>query len=116
MSSPDVDASAAARVEAASLAAVAAAEQALADGETAHISDEAVQRLITAGTRLYAHKVEQERRAFSPLPSPAAVTATEAVVLLSGMLRALNLSLFDLSMWMDGRADTSMHTSRDAKP
>ena len=102
MSSPgDVDA--ASRLEAAAAAALAAAEQALADGATDKISDEAVQRLLTAGTRLFAHKVEQERREFLPLTAPNAVTATEAVVVLSGLLRAVNLSIFDLSMWVEGR-------------
>jgi len=102
MSSPgDVDA--ASRLEAAAAAAFAAAEQVVADGATDRISDETVQRLLTAGTRLFAHKVEQERREFLPLTAPNAVTATEAVVVLSGLLRAVNLSIFDLSMWVEGR-------------
>ena len=108
MSSPAADTSpersATARLEIAAASAFAAAEQALADGRTADISDVTVQRLIAAGVRLYAHKVEHERRDLSPLPSPGAITATDAVVVLSGMLRALNLNLFDLSMWMDGRS------------
>jgi hypothetical protein len=102
MSSPsDIDA--ASRLDTAAAAAFAAAEQAMADGTTNRISDEAVQRLLTAGARLYARKVEQERREFSPLVAPHAVTATEAVVTLSGVLRAVNLSIFDLSMWVEGR-------------
>jgi hypothetical protein len=104
MSSPDADTGAASPLEAAAAAVLAAPEQALADGTTERISDAAVQRLLTAGIRIYAHKVEHERREFAPVASASAITATEAVVVLSGMLRALNLSLFDLSMWMDGRA------------
>jgi hypothetical protein len=104
MSSPKTDASAVTRLEAAAVAAFAAAEQALADGVTGEISEEAVQRLLTAGTRLYARKVEHEGREFLPLTSAGAATATETVTVLSGMLRAANLSTFDLSMWVDGRA------------
>src|SRR5262245_34220617 len=104
MSSPANDADSASRLEAAAIAAFAAAEQAVADGTTDQISDEAVQRLLTAGTRLFARKVEQERRQFSPLESSNAVSATEAVMVLSGMLRAVNLSIFDLSMWVEGRS------------
>ena len=103
MSSPEINAGAVSRLEAAAIAAFAAAEQALAEGTTADITDEAIQRLLTAGTRLFARKVEQERRDFLPLASPNAVTATETVVVLSGMLRATNLNMFDLSMWVDGR-------------
>ena len=104
MSSPETDAGAVSRLEAAAIAAFAAAEQALADGTTGSISDETVQRLLTAGTRLFARKVEHERREFLPLISANAASATETVVVLSGMLRAVNLSIFDLSMWVDGRA------------
>jgi len=104
MSSPGIEAGAVMRLEEAAVAALSAAEQAIADNVADEISDAAVQRLLTAGTRLFARKVEHENREFLPLTSPTAATATEAVVLLSAMLRAVNLSLFDLSMWMDGRA------------
>jgi hypothetical protein len=74
-------------------------EQALRDGETENIPDETVQRLLTAGTRLFANKVEMEERFFSPYTGPEAVTATDVVMTCSDMLRAVNLSTFDLAMW-----------------
>ena len=75
------------------------AERALLDGQTENISDETVQRLLTAGTRLFANKVEMEDRYFSPYTDPEAVTATDVVMTCSDMLRAVNLSTFDLAMW-----------------
>lgn len=102
MSSSNVDAAAAQRLEAAVGAAVAAANELLDQGATAQVSDDVVQRLLTAGTRLYARKAELERRNFAAL-SPQGVTATDAVTVMSSMLEAVNLSVFDLSMWVDGR-------------
>lgn len=98
MSTPDADA---ARLAAAAGEALAAAERALAGEATAAVSDEAVQRLLTAGTRLFARKVEAEGRYFPPLTGHDAATATDVAVLVTEMLRAVNLNLFDLSMWAD---------------
>ncbi len=86
-------------LDAAALTALESAEKALADGTTDRISDETVQRLLTAGTRLFANKVEMEDRFFLPFTSPEAATATDVVVTVSDMLRAVNLNTFDLSMW-----------------
>jgi hypothetical protein len=97
-SSPEGEAIAA-RFEAAAREASAAAESALASGSTAAIADAPLQQLIVAGARLYARKLEEERRALSPLPSPDALTATEAAELVTEILRAVDLNLFDLAMW-----------------
>ncbi len=86
-------------IEAAALTALDVAEKALNDGTTDQISDETVQRLLTAGTRLFANKVEMEDRFFLPFTSPEAATATDVVVTVSDMLRAVNLNTFDLAMW-----------------
>ncbi len=86
-------------LEAAARTALDIAEKALNDGTTDQISDEAVQRLLTAGTRLFANKVEMEDRFFLPFTSPEATTATDVVVTVSDMLRAVNLNTFDLAMW-----------------
>ena len=96
MSSSDIDFPA---LDAAALKALEVAEKALMSGETEGISDETVQRLLTAGTRLFANKVEMEDRFFSPYTGPEAVTATDVVMTCSDMLRAVNLSTFDLAMW-----------------
>ena len=97
-STPDGGA-AASRLNAAAADAFAAAEQALAEETTAAVSDTAVQQLITAGTRLFARKVELEQRYFSPLAAPNAVTPTDAAMLMVELMRAVDLNLFDLSMW-----------------
>ena len=86
-------------IEAAARTALDVAEKALNDGTTDQISDETVQRLLTAGTRLFANKVEMEDRFFLPFTSPEAATATDVVVTVSDMLRAVNLNTFDLAMW-----------------
>ena len=75
------------------------AEKALNDGPTDNIPDDTVQRLLTAGNRLFANKVEMEDRFFLPFTSPEATTATDVVVVVSDMLRAVNLNTFDLAMW-----------------
>jgi hypothetical protein len=88
-----------AALEAAATKALEVAETALIRGETEGISDETVQRLLTAGTKLFANKVEMEERFFSPYTAAEAVTATDVVMTCSDMLRAVNLSTFDLAMW-----------------
>ncbi len=102
MSSSKTDVSAAQRLEAAVNAIYADADELLKNEQTAQVSDDVIQRLLTAGTKLYARKAELERRNFSPLV-PQGVTATDAVVVMGGMLESVNLSTFDLSMWVDGR-------------
>jgi len=95
----DETANSATRLQASADEAFAAAEQMLADASTADIADATVQQLLSAGTRLFARKIEQERRYFSPLSAADAVTPTEAAVMVTELLRAVNLNLFDLSMW-----------------
>ena len=96
MSSSSADAAALDRLAGEALA---IADAALANGSTAAISDAAVAQLITAGARLFAAKVEHERRYFAPLTGPDALTATEAATVVTEILRAVDLNLFDLSMW-----------------
>ncbi|HEY4141174.1 MAG TPA: hypothetical protein VGM57_07170 [Pseudolabrys sp.] len=106
MSSSKVDVTAVKRLEEAVDAVYAAANDLLNDGATMQVQDEVIQRLLTAGTKLYARKAELEQRNFSPLV-PQSVTATDAVVVMGGMLDSVNLSTFDLSMWVDGRPRSS---------
>jgi len=70
----------------------------IANGETGEVASEDVARAMTAVVKLYASKAERE----GSLPQPFtanSVTPTEAVVVVSEMLRALDISLFDLAMW-----------------
>jgi hypothetical protein len=93
-SSDDQDTLAKAATDALSLA-----EKLLNEGATAKIADETVQRLLTAGARLYANKMELEDRWFAPFPSEESVTATDVVMNVCEMLRFADLNIFDLAMW-----------------
>lgn len=87
------------RIEAAAREALSATNEALAAGTTGRISDETVQQMLTAGMKLFACKMEAEGRYFSPITGPDAVTATEGAMLMTELMRAVDLNLFDLSMW-----------------
>ena len=79
-----------------------AVREAVEAGETQKFSDETVQKLMTAAVKLFAAKVEQEDRFFSPLLDPGKlVTPTDVVVTVSEILRAVNLNTFDLAMWFN---------------
>ena len=75
------------------------AEKLVSEGATAKVSDETVQRLLTAGARLYANKMELEDRWFAPFPNAESVTATDVVMNVCEMLRFADLNIFDLAMW-----------------
>ena len=78
------------------------AQQALADDELDQFSEESVQQLMTSAVKLFAAKVEAEDRFFLPvLDREGALTATEAVVAVSEILRAVELNPFDLAMWFN---------------
>jgi hypothetical protein len=82
----------------------AAAAFAAAAERTAHLEprvglgEAELAAVITAAVKLYAAKVEAEGVAFAPV-APDKVTPTEVVLVVSAMLRALDISLFDLAMW-----------------
>lgn len=85
--------------EQAALAAFLAMERIMSDGTSSRVSDLAIQQIITAGARLFAAKIDQEQRTFLPVVAPHAITATEAAVLSTELLPAVDLNLFDLSAW-----------------
>ena len=74
------------------------AERALATGAASQIASGDIERVLTAAMKLYAAKAEAEA---SPPPPVSAerITPTEVVVVISETMRAVNLNLFDLSMW-----------------
>jgi hypothetical protein len=75
-----------------------AAEQVLASGAVAQIDSADIERALTAAMKLYAAKAEAEAAPPPPV-SADRLTPTEAVVVISETMRAVNLNLFDLSMW-----------------
>ena len=96
---PEDAAALAAELAAAADRAFALAEKALDEGGTEAVGDETVQKLLTAGARLFSRKLELEDRYFLPFVSRQAATATDVVSTVSEMLRAVNLNTFDLTMW-----------------
>ena len=87
-------------VDSAADAAFAAAKAALADATVGDISDEAIQKLMRAAAKLYCAKLTEDQGYFGPFLDSEIVTATEAVVAIAEIMRAVDLNTFDLAMWM----------------
>jgi hypothetical protein len=66
--------------------------------ETPTLSDADIQARLTEAVRLYAGRVE-ENGALSAFSSEQSVTATEVMVTVTAMLKAVNLQVFELGMW-----------------
>ena len=73
-------------------------ERALSSNDFSRITSGELERVITAAVKLYAAKAEAEGTLAAPV-SEEKTTPTEVVVFVSEMLRAVNLSVFDLAMW-----------------
>jgi hypothetical protein len=80
----------------------ALARQSLTSDKLDAISDADLERILTAAVKLYVAKAE-ESGAYPPPVAADQVTPTEVVTVVSEMIRAAGLNLFDLSMWF-GRA------------
>ena len=74
------------------------AERALSSGDFSGITSSDLERVITAAVKLYAAKSEVDETLAAPI-SAERITPTEVVVVVSEMLRAVNLNVFDLAMW-----------------
>ena len=74
------------------------AERALATGGASAVSSAELERVLTAAIKLYATKAEAEEQ-FPPPVTAAKITPTEIVLVVSELLRAADISLFDLAMW-----------------
>ena len=74
------------------------AERALSAGAASQIASGDIERVLTAMMKLYAAKAEAEATPPPPV-SADKITPTEVVVVISETMRAVNLNLFDLSMW-----------------
>jgi hypothetical protein len=73
-------------------------QAALDRAEPEAISDETLQKVLTAAVKLYAAKVERRGGELKPFPD-AAITATETVIAACAMIRAADLNIFDVAMW-----------------
>jgi len=64
----------------------------------ARISDAEIQDMLAKAVRLYAERAE-ERDGALPAFSAEQATATEVMVTVTAMLKAVNLQVFELGMW-----------------
>ena len=62
------------------------------------LSDSEIQDMLANAVRLYAERAA-ERDGALPAFTPDAVTATEVMVTVTAMLKAVNLQVFELGMW-----------------
>lgn len=73
-------------------------ERALAEGQRDVLTTEALQDLLAAMCKLYAAKVEAGEPIL-PCVAHHGLSATDAMTSASGLLRAVNLAVFELGMW-----------------
>jgi hypothetical protein len=73
-------------------------ERDLSAGRIDALSPQALQALIGAGCKAYAAQVEAGRDLL-PFGQRSNVSPTEVMVTASGLLRAVNLAVFELGMW-----------------
>ena len=64
----------------------------------ARTSDAEIQDALANAVRLYTERAA-ERDGALPAFAPDAVTATEVMVTVTAMLKAVNLQVFELGMW-----------------
>ena len=77
---------------------VETAERALASGDLDLVSDAELERVLTAGLRVYAAKVDLDDKSINPVTADK-LTPTDVVVSVTAIVRAVGLNLWDLSMW-----------------
>jgi hypothetical protein len=71
---------------------------AAAVSDPGRVADADLRALIASAVRLYAVKAETGMRAPLP-PDGGGVTITDAMIAVTDLLHALNVQLFELSMW-----------------
>ena len=73
-------------------------ERDLSAGRLDALTPQALQALMTAGCKAYAAQIEAGRDLL-PFGPRTAVSPTDVMVTASGLLRAVNLAVFELGMW-----------------
>jgi hypothetical protein len=68
-------------------------------GDLAKLQDNDLQSLFAAIIREYAARAETRDEPLPALPPDSGVTATEAMLAVSAILRAVNIQVFELGMW-----------------
>jgi hypothetical protein len=72
-------------------------ERGLVDGKLDVVSAEALQKLFAAACRIYTARTEAGDQ-FTPV-SRNSISATDAMVTASGLLKSADLAVFELGMW-----------------
>ena len=62
-------------------------------------SDADIQAMLAKAVRLYAERAMETETAPPAFPAGAPMTATEVMVTVTAMLKAVNLQVFELGMW-----------------
>lgn len=62
-------------------------------------SDAEIQAMLARAVKLYAERAADRDEALPAFDGNAKVTATDAVVAVSAILKAVNVQLFELGMW-----------------
>jgi hypothetical protein len=62
-------------------------------------SDSEIQDRLAQAVRLYAERAAESDGALPAFPSGAPMTASEVMVTVTAMLKAVNLQVFELGMW-----------------
>jgi hypothetical protein len=67
--------------------------------DPADVGDASLQALIAAAVRVYSNKVER----FGGFPAVAggSITATDAMIATTGLLKAVNVQVFELGCWQN---------------
>jgi hypothetical protein len=73
-------------------------ERALAKGHNDLLTPDALQALMAAGCKAYAAQIEAGHDLL-PFGKRSAVSPTDVMTTASGLLRAVNLAVFELGMW-----------------
>jgi len=76
----------------------ASVDDAFRRGTPEAVSDESLQRVLSAAVRLYAATSEDRAHELAPFGDKP-VNATEAVTAICAIMRAADLNFFDLQMW-----------------
>jgi hypothetical protein len=63
------------------------------------LSDGEIQVLLARAVKLYAERVAASDDPLPAFPEGADITATDAVVTTTAILKAVNVQLFELGMW-----------------
>lgn len=76
-------------------------EELVEQGSAHEIDQESIQRLLTLAVTLYGQQFEQGE-SFPPTVLGKEITPTHAVVVVSEILKDVNLQLFEVAMWRPG--------------